>query len=308
MPATTKAKRNKGKNLIESLANYVVIDIETTGLDPQWDNIIEVAAVRVENGVIIDTVQSLVNPGHGIDSFITDLTGITNAMLADAPTVDLVMPNLIDFISDSVVVAHNAHFDINFIYDDCLRILKREFANNFVDTMRVSRRLFKEHTTHTLSALIERFNIEKRTMHRALADATITHECYEYMRAYAAENNISFASLYPKDARATDITTSNTEFDELSTVFGRLFVFTGVLEKMQRKEAMQIVVNMGGLCADKVNKKTNFLVLGNNDYCSTIKDGKSTKQKAADKLALAGADIQTISKNVFYDMIADYST
>lgn len=66
---------------------------------------------------------------------------------------------------------------------------------------------------------------------------------------------------------------------------------------------MQLVVNMGGLCGDSVNKKTNYLVLGNNDYCTTIKDGKSSKQKKAEKLQIEGQDIEIISENVFYDML-----
>ena len=66
---------------------------------------------------------------------------------------------------------------------------------------------------------------------------------------------------------------------------------------------MQIVVNMGGFCFDTVTKKTNFLVLGNNDYCSTVKDGKSSKHKKAEQLMLKGQDIQIITENVFYDMI-----
>lgn len=72
---------------------------------------------------------------------------------------------------------------------------------------------------------------------------------------------------------------------------------------MTRKEAMQFVVDRGGLCGDSMNKKTNYLVLGNNDYCTTIKGGKSTKQKKAEKLKLAGCDIEIISENVFYDML-----
>ena len=72
---------------------------------------------------------------------------------------------------------------------------------------------------------------------------------------------------------------------------------------MLRKDAMQIVVNMGGFCFDTVTKKTNFLVLGNNDYCSTVKDGKSSKHKKAEQLMLKGQDIQIITENVFYDMI-----
>lgn len=72
---------------------------------------------------------------------------------------------------------------------------------------------------------------------------------------------------------------------------------------MVRKDAMQIVADLGGFCGDNVTSKTNFLILGNNDFCTSIKDGKSSKQKKAEKLMLEGKDLQIISENVFYDLI-----
>jgi DNA polymerase-3 subunit epsilon len=74
---------------------------------------------------------------------------------------------------------------------------------------------------------------------------------------------------------------------------------------MTRKEAMQLVVDLGGICGDSVTKKTNYLILGNNDFCTSIKDGKSAKQKKAESLALSGNDIKIISENVFYDLVLE---
>ncbi|NLO49067.1 MAG: exonuclease, partial [Clostridiales bacterium] len=84
---------------------------------------------------------------------------------------------------------------------------------------------------------------------------------------------------------------------------GKICVFTGTLEKMVRKEAMQAVVDFGGTCGDNVTSKTNYLILGNFDYCKSIKDGKSRKHKKAEKLILQGQDISIISENVFYDLL-----
>jgi len=298
-------RKEKGISLIESFSDYVVIDLETTGLDPAYDNIIEFAGVRVKDGLIIDRFQSLVYSQYGVDDFITELTGITNEMLSIAPPLDDVLPRFIEFIGNDVVVAHNANFDVNFIYDDCAYVLQHEFRNDFVDTMRVSRRLFKEHSSHTLAAIVERFGIKGSIDHRALSDAEKTYECYEYMKQYAIDNGVEFSTLHPKDVRAKEVATENTEFNETTPIFNKAFVFTGVLEKMIRKEAMQAVVDMGGICFDNVNKKTNYLVLGNNDYCSTIKDGKSSKQKKAESFMLSGLDLQVISENVFYDMLVE---
>jgi DNA polymerase-3 subunit epsilon len=121
-----------------------------------------------------------------------------------------------------------------------------------------------------------------------------------------SKNSIDFKSLYPKQSlRAADVTSTNTDFDKSTLVFGKVFVFTGALQLMLRKDAMQSVVDMGGICGDRITTKTNYLVLGNNDYCKSIKDGKSSKQKKAEKYKLDGFDIDIISKNIFYDMISE---
>lgn len=283
----------------------MVIDIETTGLDPHWNDIIELAAIRVKDGTIVDRFSSLVNPGYEVDDFITELTGITNEMLAAAFNIKMILPQFVDFIGNSVIVGHNVNFDVNFIYDSCVSELGKTFDNDFIDTMRLSRRLFPQHRHHRLCDLIERFNIGTSVEHRALADVMQTNQCYEYIKRYMIENSISVSSLCPqnKSFSAKDIKASTDTFDKSSPMFKKVFVFTGTLERVTRKEAMQLVVNHGGLCGDGVNKKTNFLVLGNNDFCKTIKDGKSTKQKKAEQFKLSGLDIEIISENVFYDML-----
>lgn len=105
--------------------------------------------------------------------------------------------------------------------------------------------------------------------------------------------------------RSKDIAPETEDFDADSPIYGMTFVFTGALERMTRREAMQTVVNAGGICKDGVSKKVNYLVIGNVDYSVSVGDGKSAKQRAAEKLQLSGADIAVISENVFYDMLGD---
>jgi DNA polymerase-3 subunit epsilon len=306
-PKSNPVKRlTKGISLLKLIDDYVVVDLETTGLSPYWDDIIEIAAIKVEKGIVVDHFQSLVCPRCEISDFISNLTGITSEMVVDAPIISEILPSFIDFVGKSIVVAHNAHFDINFIYDNCIRKLQYDFTNDFIDTMRLSRHLFKEYNSHKLSCLVARFGISENVEHRALADAEQTYECYEHMKKYALENEINIVSTYynfNKPVNARDIVSENTDFNEDTSIFGKIFVFTGELEKMTRGQAMQVVVDMGGICKDSVVKATDFLVLGNNDYCLSIKDGKSTKQKKAEQMKLAGSDIEIISENVFYDML-----
>jgi len=302
-----KTPRNsKGTSLIKSIDDYVVVDLETTGLDPLCNEIIEVAALRVRGGEIVETMSTLVNPKEKIDEFITSLTGITNEMVKGAPTIKKALPALIKYIRADVVVAHNANFDINFIYDKYDMYMNAIFRNSFIDTMRLGRLLFKDFPRHTLQELARQFGINKDVEHRALSDAKITHECYCHIKKYVADNSIDLNALRkPRTHLNTnDITTQNTEFDETTSIFGKQFVFTGTLEKMPRKDAMQYVVDMGGSCGNNVTATTNYLVMGNTDY-NKVKDGKSNKQKTAEKMMLQGADIQVISENVFYDMLEE---
>ena len=304
---TATNREYKGKSLLDCIEDYTVIDLETTGLDPSYDEIIEFAAIKVESGVVVSEFQSLVKPSLPINGFITELTGITNEMLSTAPIMETILPRFLEFVGKSTIIAHNANFDVNFLYDAC--VSQKPFNNDFIDTMRLSLRLFRQEQHHRLGDLTGRFGIVGEIEHRALSDVLKTQACYEYMKKYIRDNGISVESLYPqgkaqgKGFKASDIVSSNTEFDETTPIFGRTFVFTGALQRMVRKDAMQLVVDMGGLCGDGVTAKTNFLVLGNNDYCSSIKDGKSSKHKKAESYKAKGLDIDIISENVFYEMV-----
>lgn len=295
---------NKGASLLEFPASYTAIDIETTGLDPRYNEIIELAAIRYDCGKEIARFQSLVNPGVDIDDFIEELTGITNDMLTDAPNLETVLPEFRSFIKDEILVGHNIHFDINFIYDCSETIGLSPLSNDFVDTLRLGRRIFPELQNHKLNTLCERCSISNGSAHRALSDCERAHGCYSYMRNYAEENAVSLKLKRPSfNVLARNLHPETHEFNHDGPIYGKKFAFTGKLELFTRKEAMQQVLNAGGLCSDGVTSETNFLVLGNNDYCRAIKEGKSSKQKKAEKLQLQGYDILTISESVFCDML-----
>lgn len=297
---------NKGSSLVSFPDEYVSIDIETTGLDPTYDQIIEVAAVRFLRGKEVSRFQSLIKINDPLPKFIVDLTGITDDMLSQAPALSAVLPDFLDFVGESVLVGHNVNFDINFIYDNADQMLQRAFCNDFVDTLRISRRLFPDFPSHRLAVLISEFGIGDIVEHRALADCLQTAACFEYMRRYVNDNGIDIAPIKKSyNAMSKTIVPQTTAIDLSHPVYGRVFVFTGTLERMTRKEAMQIVVDLGGICGDGVTAKTNFLVLGNNDFCKAIQGGKSAKHKKAEQLQLKGNDICIISENVFYDMIEE---
>lgn len=299
----TPDRKDKGKSLWATPTSFVVVDIETTGLDSSYDEIIELAAIRVVDGQFAEQFQTLVRPECEIDGFIADLTGITNAMVVDAPSIEEVLPHFLTFIGNDTLLGHNVNFDINFIYDACVAHGLPPIHNDFVDTMRLARRAYPEWQHHRLKDLVEAYDVDTGNLHRALADCAATMLCYEQLKKHIEENDIYIGPRTKNDLKAKDIVAQTDVFDPDSPIYGKVFVFTGTLERMIRRDAMQLVVDAGGRCGDNVTKETNYLVLGNNDYCTTIKGGKSSKQKKTEKLQLAGEDIQIISENVFYDML-----
>lgn len=153
----------------------VVLDFETSGMSPdQGDRAIEVGAVKLSNGRIVDQFQSLMNPGFPVDGFIQDFTGISNAMLRQAPDNATVMTQFAEFIGDSPLVAHNAAFDQRFLAAeleqiDCCQPL------DFACSMLTARRIYPEAPNHKLATLVAYKQLPSTgQFHRALADAQMT--------------------------------------------------------------------------------------------------------------------------------------
>lgn len=168
----------KGKCLQEFPTSFVCIDIETTGLNPLYDDIIEVSGIRVENRIITDTFSETINIHRPLPPFITALTGITDKELSASNSEENVLTRFCSFVGDDIILGHNVNFDINFLYDKCLEKTGIFFENDFIDTLKISRKLLPQLKHHKLDDLAEYYNIPPRTLHRALGDCEITVKCY----------------------------------------------------------------------------------------------------------------------------------
>lgn len=310
-------RESKGRSIVSFPDTYCVIDTETTGRSPQWDHIIEVAAVKISDGQEVGRFSSLIQPpsmpgGTYVDDFIEALTGITDEMLAGAPFAPDVLEEFATFVEDAPVVGHCVSFDIDFLYDSFDRYLDRPFSNDYIDTLRLARKLHPEMSHHRLADLVRLFDVAHNDAHRAMGDVEVTAECFARLKAEALERYGSEGEFQKAfqlggshSVKAADIQGDAQKIDEDSPIFGCACVFTGKLEKFTRAEAMQIVADLGGINQDGVTKTTRYLVLGNNDYCSAIKDGKSNKQKKAEKWALKGSGIEILPETAFYDMLGE---
>ncbi|PKF50107.1 3'-5' exonuclease [Enterovibrio nigricans] len=174
----------------------VVLDFETTGLSPnQGDRAIEIGAVKLVNGDVVDTFQQLMNPGFRVSSFIESYTGITNNMLRTAPSCEEVMSQFAEFMGSAHLVAHNASFDKRFL-DAELERLNIRYSGQFACSMLIARRLIQDSPTHKLGDLVRYKQIDNDgVFHRALADAEMTAKLWLLMLDELAQKNIANPSF-----------------------------------------------------------------------------------------------------------------
>ena len=175
---------------------YVVFDVETTGLSSAYDTIIEIAGVRVKDGEIVDSYESFANPRHPLSALTTKLTGITDDMVQTAPEVEQVMREFVDFCGDSILVAHNASFDMGFLYAACKKAAIDTPAYGVIDTLELSRLLYPDMRNHRLNTLAKRFNVELTQHHRAIYDTEATAHLFIKFLADAEEKGIHYLDQF----------------------------------------------------------------------------------------------------------------
>ena len=169
---------NEDKRLLDT--PIVVLDFETTGLDTRNDRIIEIGAVRLSSGQVTDSLSVLVNPEQILKPKITEITGITDQMLRDQPPITQALPQLIEFIGDCPIAAHNADFDYNILQSELHRQgLTREYT--VIDTLTFARKLYPDMKTHKLGVVCKRLGVSLKNAHRAVHDAEATAKCLQQM-------------------------------------------------------------------------------------------------------------------------------
>ena len=255
---------------------------------------------------------------------IQQLTGILPEDLADAPQAAEVIPKFAEFIGNSPLVAHNAPFDMDF--------LKRYFSkaglplkNKVIDTLRISRKAFPALSSYKLCDLKETLNIKVEISHRALPDVLATNELYrrcaealitegqdvtESTDAVHTKKNTSPkeaasspASSHKRYVKISDVVPTVECFDCTHPLYQKNIVFTGELS-LDRKEAMQLAVNVGAQIKSSVSGKTHYLVVGKQDLALVGQDGMSTKEEKAQALNQSGkTHINVISEHEFLALL-----
>lgn len=178
----SETKRRKGKSRMAFPEDYCVVDIETTGLAPEECEIIEIAAVRYRNGRKAAVFTTLIKPHNRITPFITELTGITNDMVKDAPDITSAIMDFYEFAGSDMLMGYNVNFDINFLYDNLLRCHGIYLTNDFVDVLRFSRKALPMLPNRKQTTVAAHYGIEIEGAHRAEKDCEICNACYLRLR------------------------------------------------------------------------------------------------------------------------------
>lgn len=174
-------------------ATYVVFDVETTGLSAVYDSIIELAAVKMHKGNIIDTFEEFIDPGHPLSQTTISLTGITDEMVKGSKSEEEVLNLFHEFCGDSILVAHNASFDMGFLNTSYEKYQMPEAHNPVIDTLELSRLLHPEMKSHRLNRLSKKYNINLEQHHRAIYDSEATgHLCWIFVKKAQEDYHVHY--------------------------------------------------------------------------------------------------------------------
>jgi DNA polymerase-3 subunit alpha (Gram-positive type) len=224
------------------IQDYVCVDIETTGLDPRCDKIIEIGAVKVRKGEIVETFQSFVNPGRILPEKIVELTGICDEDLRSAKSIEQVIPMFLDFSGEDMLLGHSVLFDYSFIKKAIVNMDgKNKYEKFGIDTLKISRKHLASLESRRLSYLCTYYGIEQKA-HRALGDAIATHFLYQrLLQNFYVGNELDFTAnqLIYNVKRETPITKAQKErLSKLITLHNIDYLYD--LDCLTRNEASRI--------------------------------------------------------------------
>lgn len=310
--------------LTEDYNNFVALDLETSNSDRS--SICSIGLVKFENNTIVDTFYTLINPEVEFDYFNINLHGITPELVSDSPTFLEIRPDIINFIENFPVVCHFAQFDTGALRDANEKYGIANFEFDYFCTYLLSRSLLSR-LSYKLSNLCSEFNIEF-DHHNALEDAKASGlllvklcelskvDGYQQLIQLAGypilghvnENGFNgFRKKFKRNAQTDilkqlkDVNLENV--DPNNEFYDKNVVFTGTLSSMIRREAMQLIKNIGGFPQNRITTTTNYLVMGEQDLKIVGTSGKSSKIIKAESMLNDGKDIQLLGENDFIKLI-----
>lgn len=286
----SSVKRNRyidGKLLLAYPDDYTVLDIETTGLSPQNDYITEISAIKYRNNRRVDEFSSLVKPELSIPYYITRLTGINDAMVADAPAIDEVILSFMDFLADDIIAGYNVAFDLSFIAENLAGYYAKRLANDYVDVMKLAQNELPFLGRPKQTAVAEYFNIATAGAHRALVDCGICNGCYQRLKELAVADY-----RLPPEQRELVLAQSAGNFKPLAN---KQIVLLGSFDGIYLKNLQEILTALGASVAYHVTVSADMVIVGTAD--PSVCDGADLQ--LAVSMKNAGKNIYIFKENVF---------
>lgn len=224
------------------MTSYVCFDLETTGLSPEKNEIIEIGAVKVSEGKVIDRFMHFVKPDTPISDMVTGITGITNAMVADAGPTDRIIFDFIQFCGDYPVLGHNLMFDYRFMQRYAQKYYM-EFEHKGVDTLKIARKVLTELPSKSLESLCEYYGIVNTAAHRAYHDALATAKLYQTLKYYFSETQAALFEpefLQVKKKKVQPATNRQKEYLNELIKYHKISINSD-LESLTRSEASRLI-------------------------------------------------------------------
>ena len=247
--------------------DFVVLDFETTGLDKVYDSIIEIAAIRFENGVEKEKYVTLVKPLLHIPPEATAINHITNQMVKNAPNEKDVIPKLIDFIGDSIIIGHNVNFDIGFLEIAAQRQGKN-VQYNYIDTMSIAKKLFPDLPDYKLGTIAQFLDFDTSSLHRAEADVYV---CSEIVKIALDTLSTDFDSV-SKELKSVKATRPAQREEYKHQISATQALARDGLQRKKLGEHLVIVSHHGGSC-EKCKKFENKILIDDVYSGGSRKDG-----------------------------------
>lgn len=301
--------------------HYYAIDFETA--NEKRNSACALGIVEIDNHKLINKWDYLINPEDEFNPFYTLLHGIKSEDIIDKPTFADIWPEINSILEGNLVVAHNASFDMS-VLRNTLDKYKIPYPNiDYTCTRILSKKTWPSLINYKLNTICSHLEIEFKH-HEAYEDALACAKIFEKILEITNTNdikelcnnlNVNIGSIYKSGynpacvkktssyIKPTSITPETNKFDESNEFYGKTICFTGTLSSMERKYAAQLVVNKGGTFGNTITKKTNYLVLGIQDYSRFADGQKSSKLKKAEELISKGQDLEIISEDEFLNLL-----
>ncbi|MDB2076591.1 DNA polymerase III subunit alpha [Clostridium paraputrificum] len=281
---------------------YCVLDLETTGFSPRLEKITEIGIMKYQDGKVIDKFSCFVNPEKSIPPRVVEVTGITDDMVRNAETIDKVFPKLLEFIKDSVLVAHNAEFDVGFLRHFA-RELGYEFDFTYLDTLSLAYELFPEYKTYKLGRIAKNLGIKVDVAHRALDDVDTTVKVFKVMLDMLRERGVK--TLEDIEIYASDETAKKEAFKKLRThhaiILAKDYVGLKNLYKLVSYSHLDYFYKKPRILRSMFKKYSEGLIIGSacsdGELYQSILLGKSDEEIEAIAREYDYLEIQPLSNN-----------